>query len=282
MPAPVKRGARRAAPRRRSAAKEKEEPTAIEAADVEIEISDMANYGTSINWLLYGPEGHGKTTLLASIPNAVFLSTETGGPIPALQTAKKIGNKMQVIKCPDWEHALSGVRWADKNLGPEDWLLIDSHTRMQMEYVRWLLRMRHAENEARDLDIPAIQDHQKWQNAFTRWTDHIIAAPYNAVFTATDMIKEDEAGDDIVMPSFQGKNYSIAKYISAQMMLVTYYTVSRSASTDDEIVRMLLAQPHPPYIAKDRYSALGRYQLVKEGDYGAMADFIAMIQESLA
>jgi hypothetical protein len=238
----------------------------------------MANYAPSINWLLYGPEGHGKTVLAGGAPNAVFLSSEPGGPV----SAKRAGSTAGLIICPDWEHALSGVRYADKHLGPDDFLIIDSHTRLQLEYIRWLLREKNRAKPTRDLDIPAIQDHQKWQNGFTRWTDHIIKAQYNSIFVALDMIKENEDGDDIVMPSFTGKNYAIAKYISAQMQVVSYYAVSSTASTDDETIRRALFQPYPPYIAKDRYAVFGRHQDVGEKDYEAMAEFIDMIRDSVA
>jgi hypothetical protein len=262
--------------RTRNASKEKEEPTAVEAAPVEIEIENLSAIPETINWLLYGPEGQGKTLLAGFAPNAVFLSTEIGGAV----SAKRAGSQAEMIRCPDWEHALSGVRWADKELGPNDFLIVDSHTRMQVEYLRWLLRMRHAENTARDLDIPALADHQKWQNAFTRWTDHIVAAQYNAIFIATDMIKENEEGDDIVMPSFLGRNYAIAKYIAAQMNIVSYYSVSGTASTDDNTVRRALFQPYPPWIAKDRYGVLGKFQDVNEKEYDKIAEWIDLIQES--
>src|SRR5262249_37439868 len=152
------------------------------------------------------------------------------------------------------------IRWADKELGPEDFMIMDTWNKAQILYIRWLLRMRNEDNAARDLDIPAIPDHQKWQNAFMRKTDHLVAARYNVIFIAHDMIKEDEAGEDIVMPSFQGKNYGVAKYVASQMNIVSYYAVSSTASTDDETIRRALFQPYPPYIAKERFGGvLGKY-----------------------
>ncbi len=277
MAAPARKPGQRRTTARRSSTKEKENPSAIEAAEVDVVIEDMVSYTSSINWLLYGPEGHGKTSLAGGAPNAVFLSTEPGGPV----SAKRTGSQAGVIQCPDWEHALSGVKLADRELGPDDFLIVDSHTRMQVEYLRWLLRARHADNESRDLDIPALADHQKWQNAFTRWTDHLVAARYNVIFIATDMIKENEEGDDIIMPSFLGRNYAISKYISSQMQVVSYYAVSRTASTDDEVVRRALFQPWPPFIAKDRYGVFGKFQDVGEKDYTAMADWVDMVKESM-
>jgi len=267
---------RRGTPRRRSSAKtSREEPASMEAAPVEVHVEDLASYNESINIMLYGPSGHGKTVLAGGAPNATFLSTEKG-----VVSAKRSGSKASLIKSPDWEHALSGVRWADDNLGPEDWLIIDSHTKMQILYIRWLLRQKNEENSARDLDIPAIQDHQKWQNAFMRWTDHIIDAQYNSIFICTTMIKEDEEGEKLVLPAITGKDYTICNYVCAQMDVGLYYAISERASTREQVVRRALAQPYPPYFAKDRYSALGDYQDVLPGDYTAMAEFIDLIRET--
>jgi hypothetical protein len=47
-------------------------------------------------------------------------------------------------------------------------------------------------------------------------------------------------------------------------------------------VRRLLAQPVAPYVfCKDRYSALGMYQDVYHGEFGAMAEFIDMMYTAL-
>jgi hypothetical protein len=108
-----------------------------------------------------------------------------------------------------------------------------------------------------------------------------VAARYNVIFVATDMIKEDEEGEDIVMPFFQGKNYAIAKYIAAQMNIVSYFAVSKTASTDEEDIRRALFQPHPPFVAKERFGGvLGKYQDVHEKEYDKIAEWISMIQES--
>ena len=266
-----RRGAR---PRARTNQQEREAPSALEAEAIDIEVESLSTFNESINGLIHGPSGHGKTTLVGGCPRAVFLSTEKG-----VIAAKRSGSRARLIRAPDWEHALSGVVWADNNLGPDDWLIIDSHTKMQILYLRWLLRTHHELNARRDLDIPAIQDHQKWQNAFMRWTDHIVDAKYNSLFVCTSMVTEDQEGDTLVLPSIRGKGYEISNYISAQMDFILYYAVSKTASTDERIIRRALAQPWPPYLAKDRYSALGDWWDVEPGNYKAMAEMIAEIQK---
>lgn len=267
---------RRTARKPRTATQNRENPAALEADSVSIELEELSDFNPSMNIMIYGPSGHGKTVLAGGAPNSVFLSTEGG-----VVSAKRAGSTARLIRAPDWEHALSGVRWADDNLGSDDWLIVDSHTKMQILYIRWLLRMKNEENSARDLDIPAIQDHQKWQNAFMRWTDHILSAEYNSIFICTTMIKEDEEGEKMVLPAITGKDYTISNYISSQMDVGLYYAISERASTPDMVVRRALAQPYPPFWAKDRYDALGRFVDVEDGYHGTMEDIIGMIQDSM-
>lgn len=272
----AKRGARPARARK-SSTQARENPESLEAEIPEIEITNLGSFDESTNILVYGPSGHGKTALVGGAPRATFMSTEKG--VVAAQIA---GHKAKLMRAPTWEHCLAAMNKADETLGKDDWLIPDSITKMQVLYLRWILKTIHEHNSSRDLDIPAIQDHQKWQNGFKRFIDHMIDAQYNTIFVATAMIKDDEDGDEIVMPDLTGKNYAISSYIQAQMDVTLYYAVSKQASTSTARVRRALAQPYPPYIAKDRYNALGMYQDVQDGDYGAMAEFIEMIQSAKA
>jgi hypothetical protein len=271
--------ARRGVPKRRaaSAKNQRENPEALEAAAVTIEIEDLSDFNESVNILLHGPSGHGKTVLAGGAPNATFLSTEKG-----VVAAKRAGSKAKLMRAPDWEHVLAALDKAEETLGPEDWLIVDSATKMQVLYIRWILRMIHEQNAARDLDIPAIQDHQKWQNGFMRFCDRIVDAEYNSIFITTSMYKEDPEGEDLVIPAITGKDYAISSYISAQMDVVGYYAVAPQKSRTEPMIRRALFQPYPPYFAKDRYAVLGRWQDVPDGDYTAMADFIGMIQDSVS
>lgn len=271
MPAAtVKRGARRA-----TAKQGREAPPSIEVSEISIEIEDLSEFNESINWLIYGPSGHGKTSLAGGAPRSCFISTEKG-----VVAAKRTGSKSKLLRAPDWEHVVAAKKYADEHFGPEDWIILDSLTKMQVLMIRWILRTINQGNSSRDLDIPAIQDHQKWQNYFKRFVDQLIDAPYNTIFICTEMYREDQDGETIVLPSITGKDYEICNYIRAQMDVVAYYSLT-DKTENGEPVRRALFQPYPPYEAKDRYDTLGRYQDVPDGDYTAMADFIEMIRESV-
>lgn len=270
---PAKRGARA---KRASTAKEgREAPQAIETEEVEIELESLASFSESINILIYGPSGHGKTVLAGGAPNATFVSTEKG-----VVAAKIAGSEAGLLRTPSWERVVAAKRYCDEHFGEDDWVIFDSLTKMQVLMIRWILKTINADNSNRDLDIPAIQDHQKWQNYFKRFVDGIIDAPYNTILICTEMYKEDQDGDDIVLPAITGKDYEICNYIRAQTDVNLFYQTKELKG--GEVVRRALAQPWGPFVAaKDRYQALGRYWDVADNDFTAIADMIEAIQDAI-
>jgi hypothetical protein len=265
---PPRRGSRN-----RTAVQERENPLAIEADVVTIEIEEMSSFRESKNICLYGPSGVGKTVLAGGAPRSVFLTTERG-----LSSAKKSGSQSQIMRAYDWEHIMAGIKKADEVLTEKDWLIVDSGTKMQVLYMRWILRMQKQAKSSRSLDIPALQDHQQYQNGFKRFCDHIIDAKYNSIFVFGEM---EIPGDDDEMekvPHIEGgKTYQVCRYIIGQFDVGIRYSVSGALSSPGNTVRLALTQPTPDHWAKDRYMALGDWQLVEPGDFTAMAEFIEII-----
>jgi hypothetical protein len=269
----ARRGARKA---RESTAKDaRENPQAIDADEVTIELEALSSFDESINILLYGPAGGGKTVLAAGAPNATFVSTEKG-----VIAAKIVGSEAGLLRTPTWEKVVAAKKYCDAHFGPDDWVVWDSLTKMQVLMIRWILKTINQKNSTRDLDIPAVQDHQKWQNNFKRFVDEILDAPYNTILICTEMRKEDQDGDDIVLPAITGKDYEICNYITAQTDVNLYYQLKELKGGG--VVRRALAQAWGPYIpCKDRYHALGQYWDVADGDFGAMAEIIGAIQYNI-
>lgn len=268
---------RRARPKQRQ--EERENPSALTADEVTVEIEDLEDFNESINIAIYGPSGHGKTVLAGGAPDGpsgrppTYLTTEKG-----VVAAQRAGLKAKIIRTQSWEHVVAGKKLLDETLEPGDWAIVDSGSKMQVLMLRWILRKINADNPSRDLDIPAIQDHQKWQNYYKRFVDELIDAPYNVIFIFTTMLREDEEGEDQVLPAITGKGNEICDYVCAQMDVNLYYALSDKTPTGDPI-RRALAQPFAPYVrCKDRYNVLGRYIDVPDGYYGAMGDIINAIQ----
>jgi hypothetical protein len=237
---------------------------------------DLGDFNESVNILIYGDPGSWKTGTAGMAPRSVFLSTEKG-----VIAAKRLGSGSKVLRCPDWDHVEAGLNWIDEHEGEYDWLIIDSLTKMQVLMIRWILKMANEDNEARDLDIPAIQDHQKWQNMFKRFVDRIIDMKINTIFIATMMHREDSDGDDLKIPDIQGKDYAISGYVTAQMDMVLYIGIAPHKNDDDPTVHRILTEAWGPYQwCKDRFMCLPRYIDVAEGDTSVMGRIIASIEGS--
>ena len=269
---------KRGVPKRGSPSGNREAPTVLHAAREKAVITivpeELTASNESANILIHGNSGVGKTTLIGSAPRAVFLSTEQG-----TISAKRTGSKAQLIRALDWDTIQAGIAWAYANLTSADWLLVDSLTKMQILMIRGILSDIHEENDTRDLDIPGIQDHQKWQNMFMRFVDKIVDGPFNSILVTTSMIKEDPEGESIVLPSITGKDYTISNYVCAQMDEVFYLDVA-PRQKNEPTVRRLRTQTFPPYFAKDRYGIFPRRIDIPDGEYDTMARLIEQIGNS--
>jgi AAA domain len=242
---------------------------AVRRSKVTVTVENLSDFNDSINWCIYGDSGVGKTVFASFAPRATFLSTEKG-----VVSAKRVGSPAKLIRAPSWEYVEAGIDWASKNLTSDDWLIVDSVSKMQELLIRWWLEVQNEENEARDLDIPQLQDHQKWQRMFLRFVGKLIDAPYNVIFIATSMHKEDAEGESLVLPNIVGKDYTIANNFCADMDIVSCLRVQRRQNVDDPRNAILLNDTYPPYFAKDRYRALPRWELIEDGDFQIIEDMI--------
>jgi hypothetical protein len=247
---------------------------------ITVKVEELSDFNESFNWCIYGDSGVGKTVFASFAPRGYILSTEKG-----VISAKRVGSKAKLLRAPDWDHVEASIEWADKNLTENDVLIVDSVTKMQELVIRWWLGIQHEENDARDLDIPQLQDHQKWQRMFLRFVNHIIDAPYNSIFVATSMRKEDEEGDDLVLPNIVGKDYAIAQNFCADMDIVSCLRVKKRSDIDAPREGILINDTYPPYFAKDRFNVLPRWETIpdgadeEEGRYDLITD---MIEDILA
>jgi DNA replication protein DnaC len=254
-----------------------------ERPKIEVVVEELADFNESFNWCLYGDSGVGKTVFTSFAPRAHILSTEKG-----VIAAKRAGSKAKLLRAPNWDHVEANIEWADKHLTENDVLIVDSVTKMQDMALDWWLGIQHDENAARDRDIPQIQDHQKWQRMFMRFVNGLIDARYNTIFVATSMRKEDEEGDDLVLPNIVGKDYAIAQNFCAAMDIVSCLRVKKRSDIDAPREAMLINDTFPPYFAKDRFNVLPRWETIPDGEVvdedgiGGYDSIVGMIEDILA
>lgn len=269
---PAKRGAgaKRGTPQR-TRARQGGGRAASERPSVTVEMEDLTNFNESKNVLIYSDPGIGKTVAAGGIATAkrkaAFMTTEKG-----VISAKRTGSRAKLMRALDWDHIEAALDTADRELGPDDWLIPDSVTRMQVLLLRNLLEVGHETRDA-DLDMPQLQDYPKWHNMMQRFIDRMVDAPYNTLFVATAMHAEDADGDTLILPNLQANNKDplrMANYLCAQMDCVFYLGIPKNQKGDKPL-RRILTEAHPPYFAKNRYSGtLPKRVDFEEGEYDIM------------
>lgn len=217
------------------------------------EIEDLDDFTESMNFLIHSDTGAGKTVLTAKLPKLLILAIEEG-----TISAKRMGSKAKVWKVKHWDQFVRAYEWLRDSLEdgtcPFEWVLIDSITAAQTRCLRAIMETAVANNPKRDPDIPAIQDHFKWQLSMKRMVTDFNELPINVMWLARSMNKEDPDGNDIVVPLIEGKDYQISAWVCGEMHLVAY--LKKIQTKSGKTARKLYTNEHPMYWCKDRYNVL--------------------------
>lgn len=191
-----------------------------------------------VNLLVYGKSGVGKTVFAGSADRVLFIAPEDDGTI----SAKRQGSKASKVKVAGWNdfvEAYEGIFEDIEEIRENfDWLVVDSITHMQRLLMRGILEEAVEENEARDPDIPQMQDWQKYQNMFMRFIQQFNELPINVLYTALVMTGEDEEGESFVLPDIQGKGYQMSQTICSFMTSYGYMEAKKvNRKKNGEIVK---------------------------------------------
>lgn len=220
-------------------------------------IVDLEDETESINALVYGDSGIGKTVLAGTASDSLLLATETG-----YISAARSGSKAKLWKINRWDDIVEAYTYLNNNAHPFKWVVIDSLTEMQKLSMDKALATGVALNSNRDPDIPAIQDYQKNQNQTLNMVRRFNDLPVNVLYTALPQRIEDEDGEVTYLPLLTGKNGGVAQQTCGYMHMVGAYVVRTIPDPDREgktkRVRRLLLQKSDKWFAKDRYS-IGKF-----------------------
>jgi hypothetical protein len=239
-------------------------------------IEDIEDFEESINILCHGDTGAGKNWLWGHLPRLVILAIEEG-----TISVKKAGIKgVKVIRCRRWSDIVRAYEWLRDNPDAFDWVMIDSITKAQALCIRDIMEKVVKANSARDPLIPSQGDHFKWQLSIKQLVMDFNELPQNTIWLARSMVKENPDGDEIIVPSIEGKDYGISAWVCGEMSLLCYLKKERKGKGEEaKTTRKLYTNEHPTYWCKDWYDVLPH--IITFSDPSGVADkIVGLIQES--
>lgn len=225
-------------------------------------IHKVGNKNPSLNILVYGQSGVGKTYLAGSsddVPQmrSVLVIDLEGGT----ETLRSPYGDVDVVRVKDWKE-MQAV-YDDLHRGEHDYhtVIIDSLTeaaKFNMYGVMADLVARKLDDgKYVDPDIPSVREWGKNIEQMRKFVRAFRDLPVHTIFTALERVDKDErTGMQTIKPMLSGK---LADEIAAFLDVVLYYYIKEVPGADGgepELKRVLLTKKTAKHTAKDRSGKL--------------------------
>ena len=208
-------------------------------------VSEVAN---SVNMLLYGDSGVGKTVFAGSGrdsgKNDLIIDIE-GGTLSAARSK----SKANVLPAYDYDSFLDIVEAIEEDPDRFEWVIVDSLTKLQDIIWNKIMSEAVAKNPSRS---PYKRELQEWGEAQSRLKDlveRLKNSDANVLFIALADSELDEDGNTVRVPAVHGSKGKVQAWVSAQMDVVAYIRV---LSNDGGSFRAIHFNKTPEFYAKDR------------------------------
>ena len=224
----------------------------------------------TLNWLIFGDSGVGKTRLAASacrVPElAPVLVIDCEGGVSSI---KHLYPEVGVLRAKSWEELQEIYNdLYDDNGQTFKTVVVDSITEIQKFSMAGVMRLLTSQEPDRDPDIPGLREWGKNIEQTRRFIRAMRDLPVNTVFTALRMDDRNQrTGVTTIQPSLSGK---LAKEVSAFIDEVLYMYVKNIG--DGEYARLLLTRKTEEVIAKDRSDNLP--MVVQDPDFQLLYEYI--------
>lgn len=192
----------------------------VSMADFAAGITDIGDMAPSINILIYGDPGSGKTCLAAGLPNALFLACD-----PSWIAAVKIGRRppnLRVIS--NFETLDAGLSWLeDGNASNYRWIVVDGLSVLQMKLLHQFSREAWEDNPAKRVSAhqPDKPDYFRQQNVIKTSVARLMDLPTNVLVTA-HAVDGDDNGEPVVRPHIEGRGYAVGNAVTALPAMIGY------------------------------------------------------------
>lgn len=217
----------------------------------------VGNRNPTINMLVYGQSGIGKTTLAGSadeVPemrDVLFVDMENG-----TESLRKSYSNVETVSVKSWAEMQSVYDDLHRGNHPFQTVILDSLSECQTfnmsTIMKELVERKTDEGKVVDPDVPSFREYGK---SLTQMRGIIRAfrdLPMHTIFTALEKTDKDEkTGQVTVSPLLTGR---LAQEIGAFLDVVMYYYVKEIPleGGETETKRILLTRKTTKFIAKDR------------------------------
>jgi hypothetical protein len=224
-------------------------------------IEKVGNRNPSLNVLVYGQSGTGKTTLCGSadeVPEMrkVLLIDLEGGT----ESLRNNYEGVDTVRVQSWKQMQEVYN--DLHRGDHGYktVIIDSLTECQKfnmyTIMTELVNRKTDEGKDVDPDIPSVREWGKNIEQMRKFVRAMRDLPIHTIFTCLERVdKDDKTGAQTIKPLLSGK---LADEVAAFLDVVLYYYTKEVPveGGDSEIKRVLLTRKTAKHTAKDRTGKL--------------------------
>lgn len=233
-------------------------------------IADLGDSTPSVNLILYGPPGCGKTSLSAFLPRSLLLACD-----PGWVTAKARGAKCRIRPVRTYDELMAGVRWLENGGHADyDWIVVDGVTILQDRLTQGFARDAYEANPEKRVspEQPDKPDYFRQQSALKSAVGRLCDLPANVVLTFHATIEDDDQADTWIRPAIAGRDYNVGNYVTGMVTSIGYMHPKTEGSA--EFTRILWRQVHDPntdrrILAKDQLGVFPKFMRVDDFELSA-------------
>lgn len=225
-------------------------------------IEKVGNKNPSLNILIYGDSGTGKTTLAGSaddVPEmrSVIVVDLEGGT----ESLRSKYPNVDTVRAQSWKEMQAVYNDLHRGGHGYNTVVVDSLTECQKfnmyTIMKELVDRKTDEGKDVDPDIPSVREWGKNIEQMRKFVRAMRDLPIHTIFTCLEQEKKDEkTGAVKVKPLLSGK---LADEVAAFLDVVMYYYVKEVPAQDGgemELKRVLLTRKTAKHTAKDRSGKL--------------------------